>query len=72
MLLTHLLALLLLPAILVAWVAVQTAWRRAFCEYGTDPDALALRRGAGRCCGCLSPACRRRSSAPAEEQECQS
>jgi hypothetical protein len=35
--------LLALCAVLVAWVTVQIAWKRAFPDPGADPDALAGR-----------------------------
>ena len=67
---THAIALLLLVAVLVAWVTVQGAWRRAFPDASSDPDVLA-RRGAG-CgrCGCLQPCERRREreAAPKEDR----
>ena len=50
-----------------AWVGVQAAWRRSFPDAGTDPDALAVRGGCGRC-GC-DVHCRRIASAPVEEEE---
>ena len=36
----------------VGWVLVQTAWRRAFSRFGSDPDALATRTGCGGGGGC--------------------
>lgn len=45
-----LLAVLALVALLVAWVAVQRAWHRAFADDVDDVDALASR---GRCQGCI-------------------
>lgn len=52
------LAFLLL--LLVAWVAVQQAWRKAFPDAGRDADALEGRLG---CHGtCASAVCPRRSS----------
>lgn len=54
MLLEVLLALLLPPILLLAWVAVQNAWRRQFRSPGGDVDVLAGRVECGRC-GCGSP-----------------
>jgi hypothetical protein len=38
--------------VLLAWVGVQLAWRRAFPRVGSDPDALSGRLG---CHGCGCP-----------------
>ena len=48
---THLLAIVMLMAVLALWVMVQRAWRRAFPEACADPDVLA---GRGSCHGCTS------------------
>jgi hypothetical protein len=52
-----LLALLLPPLLLVAWVGVQAAWRR---QFGIRGDALAARGDCGQC-GCIQPCDRRKS-----------
>ena len=51
MLATHATALIGLLAVLVAWVAVQCAWRRVFPGAFADPDVLAERMGC-HACGC--------------------
>ena len=47
--LKYTLALTLPPALGVAWVAVQRAWRSTFPRAFADPDVLAERRS---CSGC--------------------
>lgn len=54
MLSDYLLALLLPPILLIAWVAVQSAWRKQFQSPDDDADVLAARGECGRC-GCASP-----------------
>ncbi len=51
MLASYVTGLAALVGVTLAWVAVQTAWRRAFPEAGSDPDALAGRTGCGGCAG---------------------
>ena len=48
---SYALGLSAIVAMVVAWVAVQGAWRRAFPVPGVDPDVLARRKGCGSC-GC--------------------
>ncbi len=43
--------------LMVLWMLVQAAWRRAFTDYINDEDVLAQRRSCGNC-GC-STACQR-------------
>jgi hypothetical protein len=54
----YLLALLLPPAMLLAWVAVQNAWRKEFHAAGDETDVLAARGDCGNC-GCVK-SCRRK------------
>ena len=54
MLSEFLLAVLLLPAMLLVWVAVQNAWRKQFHGEDDDVDVLAGRSECGRC-GCARP-----------------
>lgn len=54
MLTDFLLAILLPPIMLLAWVAVQNAWRKQFHAAGEDADVLATRGDCGRC-GCTTP-----------------
>jgi hypothetical protein len=49
MLMSYLTGPLVLVGVLLAWTAVQCAWRRAFPEVSSDPDVLAGRTG---CHGC--------------------
>jgi hypothetical protein len=49
MLMSYLTGPLVLVGMLLAWTAVQRAWRRAFPEVSSDPDVLAGRMG---CHGC--------------------
>ncbi len=66
----HGIALLVLVLALVAWVAVQRAWRRAFPELVSDPDVLAARMGPHGC-GCTMVCARnpaRRAGACQEER----
>lgn len=51
---SYLLALLLPPLLLLAWVAVQSAWRRQFSATDADGDVLAGRSDCGQC-GCATP-----------------
>jgi hypothetical protein len=64
----HLAALVLLVALLLAWVAVQRAWARTFPGDGSDPDGLAERMG---CSGtaCREPCARARCARSAGEEE---
>jgi hypothetical protein len=50
-------------ALLLIWVGVQSAWRRAFPDAFDDPDVLAQRIGCGGCE--REPDCEQRTS-----QEC--
>lgn len=52
MLQSYLLTILAIPAMMIAWVAVQFAWRKTFREAVTDDDVLASRRGCSGC-GCI-------------------
>ena len=45
MLTSHALGMLAIVLLLVAWVAVQGAWKRTFPEACSDPDVLAGRMG---------------------------
>lgn len=52
-----------LVAVLLVWVGVQGAWRRAFPEFDGDPDVLAARGACNGCgCGCAEVCTRRRSA----------
>jgi hypothetical protein len=51
----------ILVAVLLFWMGVQAAWRRAFPEFDDDPDVLAA-RGACNGCGCTEVCARRRSA----------
>lgn len=53
----YLLAIVIPPLLLLAWVLVQNAWRRTFNAPGDDADVLAGRGGCGNC-GCTG-SCRR-------------
>lgn len=54
-------------AIGMAWVGVQSAWRRAFPDHTEDPDALANRMG---CHGCrCTDVCAESRHAPARPKE---
>jgi hypothetical protein len=57
-----------LLAVMVAWVAVQLAWRKAFPGACSDPDVLAERTD---CCGarCAAECTRRPSSRAVSNQE---
>ena len=53
-----LLALLIPPALMVAWASVQFAWRRSMMARvadGDEPDALAVRGGGCGSCNCTNP-----------------
>ena len=49
-----LLALTIPPLLLVAWVVVQSAWRRHFYTSDVEGDVLASRGNCGNC-GCATP-----------------
>jgi len=51
---SFLLAVLLPPILLIAWVAVQNLWRKEFGSSQDEADVLAMRGTCGRC-GCASP-----------------
>jgi hypothetical protein len=51
---SYILALLLPPALLLAWVGVQHLWRREFGSPQGDVDVLAGRSDCGNC-GCAKP-----------------
>jgi hypothetical protein len=55
---SYLLAVVLLPLLLLSWVAVQSAWLRLFYPNDADNDALAGRSDCGQC-GCATPCDRR-------------
>jgi hypothetical protein len=59
MLISVVTGLVTLILLLVAWLAVQQAWRRAFPEGSVDPDPLAGRMGCRGSCG--GGVCPRRS-----------
>ncbi len=48
---SHALAIALLVLVLVAWLAIQRAWRASVGDGCSDPDALAGRLG------CRAPSC---------------
>ncbi len=58
---SYVLALLGPPLLLLAWVAVQSAWRRRFYAPDADGDVLAGRTNCGQC-GCATPCDRRDNS----------
>ena len=67
---SYAIGLIAILVLIVAWAAVQGAWRRTFADAGTDPDPLAGRLG---CHGCeKEEGCERRvperTGAAAEEQ----
>jgi len=64
---THAIALVLLVLVVVGWVGVQNAWRRAFPASCSDPDVLAGRLGCGGP-GC-SEKCDRRTADRAGSEE---
>jgi len=54
MLSSFILAVLLPPLLMIAWVAVQKLWGREFGSSADDADVLAGRIECGRC-GCENP-----------------
>ena len=54
MLSSYILALLLPPALLLAWIGVQNLWRREFGSPQGEADVLAGRSDCGNC-GCARP-----------------
>ena len=56
MLASYVVGLVAVVLLSVAWVAVQSAWRRVFPPTGADPDALAGRTGCHGCAGGAKPA----------------
>ncbi len=67
---THWIGVGVLLLVLVAWVAVQRAWRRSFPELVSDPDVLAARMSCHGC-GCTLVCARdpsRRAGACEEER----
>ncbi len=60
MLTSYIIALLLPPALLLGWVAVQHLWRKEFGSPQGDPDVLAGRGDCGNC-GCAQP-CERKEA----------
>ena len=60
MLIDYLLAVLLLPLLLLAWVGVQQAWRRVFPASDGHGDVLVGRVDCGQC-GCATP-CRQKQA----------
>ena len=79
---SHLLAIAVLILVLVAWVGVQLAWKRAFPGVGTDPDILAGRMGCSHghdcpddkegnpdCCDKSSGSCHRKGNLPESIEE---
>jgi hypothetical protein len=69
MLTSYATALIVITAVLLLWVRVQIAWRRAFPAAFGDPDVLAGRLG---CAGCdRTNACDRLAAADtAGEEDC--
>ena len=53
MLLTYVASILVLVFMILAWVLIQSLWRRVFHENVTDQDVLAGRRSCGNC-GCTT------------------
>jgi len=49
MIASYLTGLLVISAVLLAWVFVQSAWRRTFPGVFDDPDVLAERLGCQSC-----------------------
>ncbi len=39
--------------LMLAWVGVQSLWRKTFSDYVNDEDVLAERRSCGNC-GCIT------------------
>ena len=62
----YLLAILLPPLLMLAWLAVQNAWRRVFFSLDADGDVLAGRSTCGHC-GCAVP-CERRNNKDSSER----
>ena len=54
MLASYVIGVALTVAVLLAWVAIQSAWARAFSDPAADPDALARRMDCHGC-GCAAP-----------------
>ena len=46
---SYAIGMIVIVAVSVAWVGVQSAWGRSFPREGTDPDVLAGRLGCGGC-----------------------
>jgi len=68
MLISYVTGVLALVAIVVAWVAVQRGWGRAFPEAFDDPDVLVERSGCHGC-GCTLVCQRRRRERPGAQEE---
>ena len=66
---THLIAIVILAAIAAAWVGVQVAWKRAFSDAHSDPDALAGRMGCGGGCKSDSTSCSSKLTCESRDRE---
>lgn len=53
MLITYIASILVLVFLILAWVLVQSLWRKVFHDHMTDQDVLAGRRSCGNC-GCTT------------------
>lgn len=62
---SYLLAMLVLPLLMLAWLFVQNAWRRAFSSTDADGDVLAGRSNCGQC-ECATPCDRRMNKETSE------
>ncbi len=51
--------------LMVAWVAIQSLWRKSFSDYISDDDVLADRRSCGNC-GCATACEKKRGQLSAE------
>ena len=68
MLTSYLTAMPVIAVVMVAWVGVQSAWRRAFPEALADPDVLAGRMGCHGC-GCTDVCLRKLSDRAGTDKE---
>jgi hypothetical protein len=59
MLVSYAVGILAVVLLMVAWVAVQTAWRGAFPAAGPETDALAVRPGCAACGHAETGGCQR-------------
>ncbi len=65
---SYLTAMVVIVVVMVAWVGVQSAWRRAFPEAFGDPDVLAGRMSCGGC-GCTDVCLRTLSERAGTDKE---